>query len=159
MSIPISRVERLSRACARAASSWHDGVRLPVYGGSPTPEDRGANSGARSEPEPPSASRTSRGDPRPGKPDCHRHAPSHVEPSRQRLRRSDLQLLAGEDRLEGRLEPAVRILQRDDTAGDDIVLLEHLLHRARLPARELSVDIGHQQPVAELGHDNSLAVC
>ncbi len=62
-------------------------------------------------------------------------------------------LFAGEDRLEGRFEPAMRVLQRVDAAGDDIVLLEHLLHRACLFARELPVDIGYEQFVAEFGHD------
>ncbi len=47
----------------------------------------------------------------------------------------------------------MRVLQRVDAPGDDIVLLEHLLDRARLFARELPVDIGYQQFVAEFGHD------
>ncbi len=64
-----------------------------------------------------------------------------------------IRLFAGEDRLEGRFEPAMRVFQRVDAPGDDIVLLEHLLDRLRLLARELSVDIGHQQFVAEFGHE------
>jgi hypothetical protein len=64
-------------------------------------------------------------------------------------------LFAGEDRLEGRLETAMRVLQRLDAPGDDVVLLAHLVHRERLFARELSVDIGHQQLVAEFGHDGT----
>jgi len=67
--------------------------------------------------------------------------------------RRGIGLFSGEDRLEGRLEPAMGVLQRIDAPGDDIVLLEHLLNRARLFACELPVDIGHEQFVAEFGHD------
>ena len=45
------------------------------------------------------------------------------------------------------------ILQCVDAPGDDVVLLEHLLHCLGLLARKLSVDIGDQQFVAEFGHD------
>ena len=68
-------------------------------------------------------------------------------------RRSGIGLLASEDRFEGSLQTAMRIPQRDDALGDDVVLLEHLVHRERLFARKLSVHISHQQLVAELGHD------
>ena len=50
----------------------------------------------------------------------------------------------------------MRILQRLDATRDDVVLLQHPLHRAALLAGKLSVDIGHEQFVAELGHESSL---
>ena len=62
-------------------------------------------------------------------------------------------LFAGEDRVEGGFEAAMGVFQRIDALGDDVVLREHLVHRARLFARELPVDIGNQQFVAEFGHD------
>jgi len=52
--------------------------------------------------------------------------------------------------------PADRAVQRIDAAGDDVVLCEHLLHRASLFACQLSVDIGNEQFVAEFGHDGPL---
>lgn len=61
--------------------------------------------------------------------------------ARERLRRS-IGLFACENGLERRFEPAMSVLQRRDAPGDDIVMLKYLLHRARLLARELPVDIG-----------------
>ncbi len=52
--------------------------------------------------------------------------------------------LAREHGIERRFEPAMRFLQGGDAAGDDIVMREHPLDRARLFVRELPVDIGDQ---------------
>jgi hypothetical protein len=64
-------------------------------------------------------------------------------------------LLAREDGFEGRFKPAMRVFQRRDALGDDVVLLQHLLDSLRLLARELPIDIGHQQFVAEFGQQAS----
>ena len=71
---------------------------------------------------------------------------------RQRGRDQHLDHLAGKDRFEGGFEPAMGFFQRVEAAGDHLVLLEHLVDGAGLLARELAVDIGHQQFVTELGH-------
>src|SRR6185437_12772116 len=90
-------------------------------------------------------------------PDLHRRHPRHKESGALGL--GDDEFLAGEDRLEGSLQPTVSVLQCLDAPRDDIVLLEHLLHRVGLLAGKLSVDIGHEQFVAELGHDDPLPPC
>src|SRR5262249_41512657 len=88
-------------------------------------------------------------------PDLGCVAPSDEDAGTRRLRwRLDDGLLSGKDRLEGGFEPAMCILERIDSAGNHVVLLEHLLHCAQLLPLELSGDIGHQQLVAELGHKN-----
>ena len=70
----------------------------------------------------------------------------------RRGRSGDLRLLAGQDRFERRFETGMGVFQRLDAGGKNIVLIENLLHRARLFARELSIDIGYEQFVAEFGH-------
>ena len=66
--------------------------------------------------------------------------------------------LSGKDRLEGRLEPAMCRLQRIDAASKHVILPEHFLDGTRLRTGELSVNIGHEQFVAELGHAGSSLV-
>ena len=46
------------------------------------------------------------------------------------------------------------LLQRGDAPGNDVVMGQHLLDRARLLLRELPIDIGDQKLVAEFGHCN-----
>jgi hypothetical protein len=48
----------------------------------------------------------------------------------------------------------MRILECIDPPGNHVVLLEHPLDGAGLLALELAIDIGHQQFVAELGHES-----
>ena len=73
----------------------------------------------------------------------------------ERGRCRGIRLFAGEDGFESGFEPAMRVLQSSDALGDDVVLLEHLLDGLRLLARELPIDIGDQQFVAEFGHEAS----
>ena len=47
------------------------------------------------------------------------------------------------------------LFERIDAAGDHVVLLKHLVDGAGLLAYELSVDIGYEQFVTELGHWSS----
>src|SRR5262245_18568908 len=79
--------------------------------------------------------------------------PGDQETGRRRDRMRDGNFfLARKHGIERRFEPAMRLLQGGDAAGDDIVMCKHPLDRARLFPRELPVDIGDQKLVAELGH-------